>query len=107
MESILNPNPEIIVALNIGSNKILAMVGRKNILGKIEILGYGRSVCEGATRGVVTNIDKTAKAIDDAIDLAEKKSKQEIQSVFVGIAGDHIKSLHHQGVLYRDDPKDE
>jgi cell division protein FtsA len=107
MESILNPNPEIVVALNIGSNKVLAMVGRKNILGKMEILGYGKAACEGVTRGVVTNIDKTAKAIDDAIDLAEKKSKHEIQAVFVGIAGDHIKSLHHQGVLYRDDPKKE
>ena len=93
METILNPNPEIVVALNIGSNKVLAIVGKKNILGKMEILGSGKAPCDGVVRGVVTNIDKTAKAIGDAIDLAEKKSKQLIESVFVGIAGDHIKSI--------------
>ena len=107
METTLNPNPEIVVALNIGSNKVLAIVGKKNILGKMEILGSGKAPCDGVVRGVVTNIDKTAKAIGDAIDLAEKKSKQLIETVFVGIAGDHIKSMHHQGVLYRDDPKKE
>lgn len=107
MESILNPNPEIVVALNIGTNKVIAMVGKKNILGKMEILGYGKASCDGVMRGVVTNIEKTSKAICDAVDMAEKKSKQEIQSVFVGIAGDHIKSMHQQGVLYRDDPKKE
>ncbi len=107
MEAILNPNPEIVVALNVGSNKVMAMVGRKNILGKLEILGYGKAPCEGVSRGVVNNLEKTSKAIGDAIDLAEKKSKQEINSVFVGIAGDHIKSMHHQGVLYRDDAKKE
>lgn len=61
MESILNPNPEIVVALNIGTNKVIAMVGKKNILGKMEILGYGKASCDGVMRGVVTNIEKHQK----------------------------------------------
>ncbi len=105
METILNPN--IVVALNVGTTKVCAAVGRKNLLGNIEFLGFGKALCDGLNRGVVTNIEKTAKAIGDAIDLAEKRSKQEIRSVYVGIAGEHIKSLHHQGILYRDDPKTE
>ncbi|MDQ3141324.1 MAG: cell division protein FtsA [Bacteroidota bacterium] len=103
MESQLNQNPEIVVALDLGTSKVCALVGRKNILGKIEILGYGKVNSDGVIRGVVSNIDKTAKAISDAIDMAEKTSKQELQVVHVGIAGQHIKSIMHQGVLYRAD----
>lgn len=107
MDTILNPNPEVAVSLNVGSDKVCAIVGRKNIIGKIEILGHGKAACQGVSRGIVTNIDKTVSAINDAIDMAERKSKQEIRSVYVGIAGEHIKSLHHQGVMYRDNPKEE
>ena len=107
MEVQRNPNPEVVVALNVGTTKVSAFVGRKNPLGKVELLGYGVAACEGVNKGIVSNIDKTSKAINDAIDLAEKRSKQEINTVFVGIAGDHIRSLHHQGVMYRDQPKSE
>ena len=107
METLRNPNPEVVVALNVGSTKVSAFVGRKNILGKVELLGHGVAFCEGVSKGIVSNIDKTSKAINDAIDLAEKRSKQEITTVFVGIAGDHIRSLHHQGVMFRDQPKSE
>lgn len=107
MESQLNQNPELVVALDIGTTKVCAIVGRKNLFGKIEILGYGKVNSDGVIRGVVSNIDKTAKAIADAIDLAEKTSKQEIQTAHVGIAGQHIKSIMHQGVLYRNDPQSE
>jgi len=100
-------NPDIIAALDIGTTKVCVVVGRRNILGKIEILGFGKVNSEGVIRGVVSNIDKTVKAICDAVDLAEKMSKQEIQRVHVGIAGQHIKSLQHQGVLYRNNPQEE
>ncbi|MBK9109009.1 MAG: cell division protein FtsA [Saprospiraceae bacterium] len=105
MDTSLNPNPELVVALNVGSNKVSAFAGKKNLLGKVELLGYGVAPCEGVNRGIVSNIDKTSKAICDAIDLAEKRCKLEINTVFVGIAGEHVKSLHHQGVMYRDNPK--
>ncbi|MBK8956253.1 MAG: cell division protein FtsA [Saprospiraceae bacterium] len=107
MEVSYNPNPEVVVALNVGTTKVSAFAGKKNILGKIELLGFGTASCDGVQRGVVSNIDKTSKAICDAIDQAEKRSRQEITTVFVGIAGEHIKSLHHQSVVYRDNPKNE
>ena len=89
----------IVVALDIGTTKICAIVGRKNELGRIEVMGYGKVASEGVRRGVVANIDKTVKAISDAVDNAEKMANIEISEVFVGIAGQHIKSLQHQGIL--------
>ena len=89
----------IVVALDIGTTKICAIVGRKNELGRIEVMGYGKVASEGVRRGVVANIDKTVKAISDAVDNAEKMANIEISDVFVGIAGQHIKSLQHQGIL--------
>ncbi len=107
MENQTVQQQDLVVALDIGTTKVCAVVGRKNILGKIEVIGYGKVVSDGVIRGVVSNIDKTAKAISDAIDQAEKTSHHEIQSVYVGIAGQHIKSIMHQGVLYRNDPNNE
>lgn len=89
----------IVVALDIGTTKICAIVGRKNQLGRIEVMGYGKVSSEGVRRGVVANIDKTVKAISDAVDAAEKMANIEISDVYVGIAGQHIKSLQHQGIL--------
>lgn len=90
---------KIIIALDIGTTKICALVGSKNELGRIEVLGIGKVVSEGVRRGVVANIDKTVSAISDAVDAAEKMSNTEIHDVHVGIAGQHIKSLQHQGIL--------
>lgn len=92
-------NQNIVVALDIGTTKICALVGRKNELGRIEVLGMGKVVSEGVRRGVVANIDKTVSAISDAVDAAEKMANVEIHNVHVGIAGQHIKSLQHQGIL--------
>ena len=92
---------EIIVGLDIGTTKIVAMVGRKNEHGKIEILGYGRSTSIGVKRGVVSNIERTVQSIRAAVDEAENKSGVDIKFVNVGIAGQHIKSIQHHGVLMR------
>jgi cell division protein FtsA len=90
---------DTIVALDIGTTKICAIVGKRNELGRIEVMGVGKVASEGVLRGVVANIDKTVRAISDAIDAAEKMSGLEISDVQVGIAGQHIKSLQHQGIL--------
>ncbi len=95
--------PEIVVALDIGTTKVCAVAGRKNEHGKIEILGVGRVDSEGVMRGVVTNIDKMVKAIGDAVKAAERSIQSPIKVVHVGIAGQHIKSLQHRGILTRDD----
>jgi len=93
---------EYMVGLDIGTTKISVMIGRKNQYGKLEILGTGRSVSNGVARGIVANIDKTVDSIKEAIKEANKKSGIEIGEVFVGIAGQHIKSLQHRGELVRD-----
>lgn len=91
---------EIIVGLDIGTTKIVAMVGRRNEHGKIEILGHGRSNSIGVKRGVVSNIERTVQSIRTAVDQAEDFGV-DIKSVHIGIAGQHIKSLQHHGVLTR------
>ncbi|QIX62787.1 cell division protein FtsA [Hymenobacter sp. BT18] len=92
---------KIVVGLDIGTTKICALVGRKNEFGKLEILGMGKAVSEGVVRGIVSNIDKTVDAIKKAIRQAEEQSGINIGVVNVGIAGQHIKSLQHNGSITR------
>ena len=98
---------KIVVALDIGTTKICAMVGRKNEHGKLEVLGTGKVESIGVLRGVVSNIEKTVNAIAEAIKEAERRTGVEIGVVNVGIAGQHIKSLQHRGILTRDSLHDE
>ncbi|MHA6247334.1 cell division protein FtsA [Pontibacter sp. CAU 1760] len=94
-------NDKIVVGLDIGTTKVCALVGRKNEFGKLEILGMGKAVSEGVVRGIVSNIDKTVEAIRKAIRQAEEQSGINIGVVNVGIAGQHIKSLQHNGSITR------
>jgi cell division protein FtsA len=98
---------EIVVALDIGTTKIIAMAGRKDEHGQLEILGTGKVESVGVLRGVVSNIEKTVNGISDAIAEAERRAGLEIGLVNVGIAGQHIKSLQHRGILTRDSIHDE
>ncbi len=91
----------VVVGLDIGTTKIVCMVGRKNEFGKIDILGMGKSESVGVTRGVVSNIDKTVESIRAAVAEAQAQSGEEISIVNVGIAGQHIKSLQHRGEKIR------
>ncbi|WP_114778698.1 cell division protein FtsA [Botryobacter ruber] len=92
---------KIVVGLDIGTTKVCALVGRKNEFGKLEILGMGKALSEGVVRGIVSNIDKTVDAIRKAIKQAEEQSGINIGVVNVGIAGQHIKSLQHNGSITR------
>ena len=98
---------EIVVGLDIGTTKICTIVGRKNEFGKIDILGYGKYESHGVTRGVVTNIVNTIESITKSVKEASEKSNVDIGSVYVGIAGQHIKSLQHRGMRTRDSLDDE
>jgi len=98
---------EIVVGLDIGTTKIAIMVGRKNEHGKLEILGMGKSDSLGVSRGVVANIEKTVQSIKSAVQEAENKAGVDIRVVNVGIAGQHIKSLQHRGILVRNSLEDE
>ena len=93
---------EIVVGLDIGTTKIACFIGRKNEFDKIELLGYGRSESVGVSRGVVANIDRTVESIKQAVQEAEEKVGAQIGLVNVGIAGQHIKSLQHRGLITRE-----
>lgn len=99
-------NTKIIVGLDIGTTKIVAIVARKNEFGKVEILGVGKSESLGVSRGVVSNIEKTVQSIQAAISEAESKSDVKIKVVNVGIAGQHIKSVQHRGQITRNNSED-
>ena len=96
----------ISVGLDIGTTKIVAMVGNKNEFNKVEILGIGKSKSLGVHRGVVNNITQTIQSIQQAIDEAKTISGEEIDEVVVGIAGQHIRSLQHSDYITRPNPED-
>ncbi|WP_242085600.1 cell division protein FtsA [Aestuariivivens sediminis] len=91
----------IAVGLDIGTTKIVAMIGRKNEYGKVEILGIGRSKSLGVHRGVVNNITQTIQSIQQAAQEAEASADMKIDGVTVGIAGQHIRSLQHSDYITR------
>ena len=91
----------IAVGLDIGTTKIVAMVGRQDAYGKIEVLGTGKAKSLGVHRGVVNNITQTIQSIQQAVDEAESASNKKIETVVVGIAGQHIRSLHHSDYITR------
>jgi cell division protein FtsA len=92
---------DISVGLDIGTTKIVAMIGRRNEYGKIEVLGTGRAKSMGVHRGVVNNITQTIQSIQAAVDEAIAVSGIKIKDVVVGIAGQHIRSLQHSDYITR------
>ena len=98
---------EIVVGLDIGTTKIACFVGVRNEHGKIEIIGKGRADSVGVKRGVVSNIDHTVRSIIQAVSEAEEQSGHRIERVSVGIAGQHIRSIQHRGMITRDNTEDE
>jgi cell division protein FtsA len=93
---------EIVVGLDIGTTKVCAIVGQLNENGKINVLGMGKSSSLGGVqRGVVANISRTVEAIEKAVEKAVRSSNVDIKTVNVGIAGQHIKSLQHSGLMTR------
>ena len=99
-------NENIAVGLDIGTTKIVAMIGRKNEYGKLEILGVGKSKSLGVHRGVVNNITQTIESIQIAIKEAEDNSGYMIKDVVVGIAGQHIRSIQYSDYISRSNPED-
>ena len=99
-------NSNISVGLDIGTTKIVAMVGAKNEFNKVEILGVGKSKSLGVHRGVVNNITQTIQSINQAIEEAKTLSGEVIDEVVVGIAGQHIRSLQHSDYITRPNPQE-
>ncbi|MBX7240660.1 MAG: cell division protein FtsA [Bacteroidia bacterium] len=97
-------NDKIVVGLDIGTTKICAIVGKRNEFGKINILGIGKADSDGVNRGIVVNIEKTVQSIREAIADAEKQSGIKIEVVHVGIAGEHVRSMQHKGIITLNHP---
>ncbi len=89
----------MVVGLDIGTSKIAAIIGKIKSDGEIEVVGMGTHPSKGLKKGVVVNIDATVESIQHAIDEAERMSGFTASSVYVGIAGSHIKSFNSNGMV--------
>jgi len=98
---------KIAVGLDIGTTKVVAFVGQRNKDGKIYVLGHGKHVSQGVVRGQVINIDKTTDAVRQAIKQAEDKANIDIDTVMVGMAGQHINNTQILGEIKRRNPDSE
>ena len=88
-----------IVALDIGTSKACALVGEISDRGQLEIIGKGTSPMKGTRRGNIINLDQAIDAVKKAVDEAEVMAGLQIESVYVGVAGDHIRSVNSRGVV--------
>jgi cell division protein FtsA len=90
---------KLIVGLDIGTSKVVAIVGEIGLDGSIEIVGIGSNPSKGMKKGVVVNIESTVQSIQRAVEEAELMAGCQIHSVYVGIAGSHIRSLNSHGIV--------
>ncbi|HDR68092.1 MAG TPA: cell division protein FtsA [Bacteroidaceae bacterium] len=93
---------QFVAAVDIGTTKIVSLVGRLNENNKLEVLGISRTASKGVKRGVVLNIEETVNAIQTTTTEAINQSGINFKEVFVGIAGQHIKSVRNRGYINRD-----
>jgi cell division protein FtsA len=91
--------PKKIIGLDIGTNKVVAIVGEVNIDGDLEIVGIGSTASRGLKKGVVVNIESTVQSIQRAVEEAELMVGCEIDAVYAGIAGSHIRSINSHGIV--------
>lgn len=103
----MSNNEQYVAAIDIGTTKIVSIVGKKNPNGKIEILGLSKAPSNGVKRGVVLNIEETVSAIESTVTDVQQRSGIVFTDVFVGIAGQHIKSMKSRGYINRDSIDDE
>ena len=96
----------IVAAIDVGTTKIVVLIGRKNDNGGIEILGYGRTASHGVKRGQVQNINDTIKSISAAVKQAEDMANCKITEAYVGIAGQHIRSQRYNQSINRNSAND-
>ena len=92
-------NKKLVVGLDIGTSKIVAIVGELRPEGGFEIIGMGSHQSRGLKKGVVVNIETTVNAIQRALEEAELMADCKIREVYTGIAGNHIKSFNSQGMV--------
>ncbi|GAA6144220.1 MAG: cell division protein FtsA [Thalassolituus sp.] len=89
----------MLVGLDIGTSKVVALVGEVDVDGNIEVVGLGSCPSRGMKKGVVVNIESTVQSIQRAIEEAELMAGCTIHSVYVGIAGSHVHSMNSNGIV--------
>lgn len=92
-------NERIVVGVDIGTTKVVAIVAAADGMNRVNILGQGVAESDGINRGVVVNIDKTVAAVQQAVNEAERAAGVSVRRVIVGIAGDHVQSFQSRGVI--------
>ena len=89
----------LVVGLDIGTSKVLAIVGEVTATGEVEVIGVGHHPSRGMKKGVVVNIESTVQSIQRAVEEAELMAGCQIRSVYAGIAGSHIRSINSHGTV--------
>lgn len=92
-------NSNIVVGLDIGTSKVVCIVGTRDENGQLEIISLGSYPSSGLKKGVVVNIEATTDAIKKAVEQAQSIQEEKIKSIYVGVAGSHIKSINSQGIV--------
>ncbi len=93
------PEKSLVVGLDVGTSKIVAIVGEMQSDGSVEVIGLGSHPSRGLKRGVIVDMASTEQAIQRAVEEAELMAGCEIHSVFAGISGNHIRSLNSDGTV--------
>lgn len=96
---ITKDNRDLLVALDIGTSKVVAMVAELNADGQFNVIGLGQTASKGLKKGVVVNIEATVQSIQRALEEAEVMADRRISHVFTGIAGNHIHSFNSSGMV--------
>src|SRR5580765_164409 len=93
------PNKDLMVGIDIGTSKVVAIVGEVTADNKLNIVGLGSHPSQGLKRGVVVNIESTVQSIQRAVEEAELMAGCQIYSAYTGIAGSHIRSINSHGIV--------
>ncbi len=101
MNKEFNPG-DYVAAIDIGTTKIVAIVGQRQANGRVKIVGMSKTASRGVKRGVVLNIEESVNSIQQAIEAVQLKTGMILDDVYVGIAGQHIRSIRNRGSLFLD-----
>lgn len=93
------PRDNVVVGVDIGTTKVVAVVAEVTTQGRLNIIGLGETPSGGLRKGIIVDIENTARAIEKAVEQAERMSGCHVTTVFVGLTGPHIGSVNNRGVV--------